>query len=174
MPHVQAIAQLGLLGSQAKKMGHTTMETLPKCESCIFGKQSKNPNPVHHITNDKKEPDGLSLNKLLPGQLVFSDQYISKIKGQEMNALAGRLDIQAYNGGTIFVDAATRYIHLVHQVGFTAQETIKAKLLFEREASEVGVNVLDYHTDNGVYQSAEFLKELYNKGQGICMSGVSA
>ncbi len=33
--------------------------------------------------------------------------------------------------------------------------------------------MIDYHTDNGVYKSHEFLKELHQKGQGIKFSGVS-
>jgi len=39
---------------------------------------------------------------------------------------------------------------------------------------DVGVKVHSYHTDNGIYHSDEFLKELQSKGQGIKMSGVSA
>ena len=41
-------------------------------------------------------------------------------------------------------------------------------------AANIGVWVHVYHTDNGIYHSDEFLKELQAKGQGIKMSGVSA
>jgi len=61
-----------------------------------------------------------------------------------------------------------------HQVALTSYETIAAKCNFERLALEAGVTVTSYHTDNGIYQSNEFLKELHSKGQGIKMSGVSA
>ena len=60
------------------------------------------------------------------------------------------------------------------QVGYTAVETIKSKLRFERMAADIGVRVHAYHMDNGIYRSDEFLKELQAKGQGIKMSGVSA
>ena len=61
-----------------------------------------------------------------------------------------------------------------HQVALTSYETIAAKCNFERLALEAGVTVTSYHTDNGIYRSNEFLKELHSKGQGIKMSGVSA
>jgi hypothetical protein len=48
----------------------------------------------------------------------------------------------------------------------TAEESILAKQAFEREAMSAGVSIIDYHTDNGIYTSQEFLKELHTKGQG--------
>ena len=51
-------------------------------------------------------------------------------------------------------------------------ETIESKLLFEREALSTGIYVQSYCTDNGIYTSKEFLKELDTKNQGIKLSGV--
>ena len=51
-------------------------------------------------------------------------------------------------------------------------ETIESKLLFEREALSTGVHVQPYCTDNGIYTSKEFLKELGTKNQGIKLSGI--
>ncbi len=59
------------------------------------------------------------------------------------------------------------------QVGYTAAETIKSRLRFERAAMIIGVKILSYHNDDEIYHSDEFLKELQAKGQGIKMSGVS-
>jgi len=64
--------------------------------------------------------------------------------------------------------------YLKVQVGCTATETIKSNLRFEYLATDVGMQIHSYHTDNGIYCSEEFLKELQAKGQGIKMSGVSA
>ena len=47
-----------------------------------------------------------------------------------------------------------------------------SKLKFEREAYTARVTVKDYRTDNGIYTSREFAKELESKGQGITHSGV--
>jgi hypothetical protein len=37
-----------------------------------------------------------------------------------------------------------------------------------------GVTIQAYHTDNGVFTSKEFMRELAEKGQGMTLSGVSA
>jgi len=44
---------------------------------------------------------------------------------------------------------------------------------FERSAIYIDVKIHPYQTDNEIYYSDEFLKELLAKGQGIKMSGVS-
>ena len=74
----------------------------------------------------------------------------------------------------MFYDAASKFLCVELQVGYTATETIQSKLRFECQAMDVGVKVSSYHTDNGIYHSKEFLKELQAKGQGVKMSGVSA
>ena len=79
-----------------------------------------------------------------------------------------------FTGGTIFCDAASGFVHVAHQIGRTANETVQATIEFERSASKVGVMVQAYHLDNGTYKSHEFLKEIMSKGQGIKMSSVSA
>jgi hypothetical protein len=79
-----------------------------------------------------------------------------------------------YKGGTVFVDAASSFMSIHHQIGFTAVETIKSKLVFEREAASVGNQVQQYNTDNGVYTSKEFTTQLENQAQTIRLSGVGA
>ena len=79
---------------------------------------------------------------------------------------------QTYCGGTLFCDAASGKIRVVHQVSLNAHETVAAKHTFEREARMVGVEVKAYRTDNGVYTSKEFTNELEQEGQGIKHSGV--
>ena len=66
---------------------------------------------------------------------------------------------------TIFCNAATCYMYIKHQVGFTAHEIVLAKLDFKREASKVGVKVTSYMSDNCVYTSNEFGHALENKEQ---------
>jgi hydrogenase maturation factor HypF (carbamoyltransferase family) len=77
-------------------------------------------------------------------------------------------------GGTIFSDAASSYLHVNRQVGFTADKTIHSKIKFEREAMTNGVSLISYHADNGIYTSKEFMKQLANEEQGMKFSGVSA
>ena len=61
-----------------------------------------------------------------------------------------------------------------NQVSLGAQETIASKLKMEQEALTEGIQVKQYSSDNGVYTSAEFMKELSRKGQGLRLSGVGA
>jgi hypothetical protein len=120
-----------------------------------------------------KGPDGvLKMNQLEPGDLVFSDQHESPLLGHQFSARGNDLTTQKFRGGTIFCDAVSGKLTVIHQAGLTGTETVQAKLRFEREAAEVGVSVRAYCTDNGVYTSKEFGAELASKGQGIKHSGV--
>ena len=72
------------------------------------------------------------------------------------------------------MDAASSYISVHHQIGFTSVETIQSKLAFEREAESVGNSITGYNTDNGVYTANDFARELEKNTQSICLSGVGA
>ena len=80
----------------------------------------------------------------------------------------------SYKECTIFCDAATGYLSIKHQLGFTASETITSLLAFERESAEVGVHIKGYNTDNGVYVAKEIIKKLHNSNQTLRLSGVGA
>jgi hypothetical protein len=77
-----------------------------------------------------------------------------------------------YKGGTIFVDHASGLVHVEHQITFTADETARAKLHFEKMAAEHGVQISAYQADNGVFRAHEFVQQL--KEQKIHFSGVGA
>ena len=153
-----------------RKMGAARL-LAPKCAACQFGKQGRTPIPTHH--SDKDAVGSLTKNKLEPGELVFANQYESRQPGRAFTT-KGMSSSSFFSGGTLFVDAASNYVHVSHQMGSTATETIQSKLKFEREALTCGVTIQAYHTDNGVFTSKEFMRELAEKGQGIKFSGVSA
>ena len=64
---------------------------------------------------------------------------------------------------TVFYDAASKYVCMELQVGYTAVEMIKSKSMFEWMAANIGVQVHAYHMDNGIYCSDKFLKITYTK-----------
>ena len=167
---VQWIGRQGWLGPQGEHMGHGNLQA-PKCAACLYGKQGKTPTSGKHIKKD--ESGALLKGKLEPGQLFFSDQYQSRVPGRAYTIKGGSSSIK-YQGGTLFYDAASGKIFISHQVGLTAEETIQSKIRIEREAMGEGISIQAYHTDNGIYASKEFLKELAQKGQGLKMSGVRA
>jgi len=128
-------------------------------------------------TNTKREPDtefSLKRDVLQPGQLVATDQYACKLRGRLLNSRGSTPEHEKYGGGTIFVDIATGKVSVHHQVSLGASETIQAKINFEREALSAGVLVTEYLSDNGIYTSAEFTRELHKTGQGLRRSGVGA
>jgi len=65
-------------------------------------------------------------------------------------------------------------VFVVPVVNFTAGEAIRAKRAFEREMSSMGVTVVNFHTDNGVFTASEFQDELAKMEQGLSLSGVGA
>ena len=91
---------------------------------------------------------------------MFSDQFVCSEKGRNYGGRGQQQTSNSYVGGTVFVDAASSAIFLYCQLSFTASETIRSKLVFEREEATVGIKVKGYNTDNGVYNSEEFTQEL--------------
>ena len=65
-----------------------------------------------------------------------------------------------YGGGTIFVDHASGFTQVKHQVSLSAGDTIQAKRNFERLLFDHGVIVRKFQADNGVFNSAEFEVEI--------------
>ena len=72
------------------------------------------------------------------------------------------------------MDIATGKMTVKHQVSFGAEETIMSKQAFERECLTAGVAIQAYVSDNRIYTSSEFMKELNQKGQSLKNSGVGA
>ena len=169
MQHIQWLGRKGVLDGHGDKWGSTSVNP-PKCGACLFGKQHRRPTPG---VTQKKHPGGILKKGMLnPGDLVFSDQFESRIEGKVFSYKGATLRAESYRGGTIFCDAASSFISIHHQTTFTADETILSKYKFEREAMGVGVDVKRYVTDNGVYSSRDFVREVHGKGQTIKHSGV--
>ena len=113
-------------------------------------------------------------NDLQPGDCVSIDQYTSKKRGRLAKGYGKTPVNETYAGGTIFVDHASGYIHVEHQVSLHAPDTIIAKRNFERLMYDRGVSVKQYRSDNGVFSSSEFENEIKSENQTITYSGVDA
>jgi hypothetical protein len=168
--HVQWLGRQGLLGPEGVKMGKDAI-TAPKCAACQFGKQGRTPIPGKRVSFS--DSGALTKDQVSPGQRIFVDQYKSRAPGRTFTSKGASSSLK-FVGGTLFYDAASGYISVHHQHGLTAAETIQSKIKFEQEASQCGVSVGQYHTDNGVFNAQEFMKEIAEQGQGIQFSGVSA
>ena len=105
---------------------------------------------------------------------MSADHYISRASGRLYHTKGKSDQSDMFSGGCVFIDHASGYVSIKHQVAINATETVKAKLTFEREAQSQGVVIKGYHTDNGIFNSSEFMEELLKKQQKIRFSGSGA
>ena len=106
----------------------------PKCAACEFGKGHRRPNKVNTTKKNPMNEHELKKDHLLQGQMVSADQYISRSPGRIYHT-KGKSDISdMFSVGCVFIDHASGYVSIKHQVAINATETVKAKLTFDREA----------------------------------------
>jgi len=88
--------------------------------------------------------------------------------------MKGWLTKMRYRVSTIFVDhfSGLSYIHL--QKSTNAEETVEAKIAFERFASKVNVTIKSYQADNGRFAENKFMEAVKEAGQTITFCGVNA
>jgi hypothetical protein len=72
------------------------------------------------------------------------------------------------------VDHASQWIFDSPQHSLNSSDTLREKLLLEREAADVGVVVKAIHTDNGVFNSQLFWSHCNDLHQKLTFSGVGA
>jgi len=110
---------------------------------------------------------------LRAGAAVSVDHFESRLKGRTFSSF-GTATSQTYVGGCIFVDHMSGYIHIGHQLGFSASETIRVKQDFERLCLDHGIMVDRYHADNGVFRANAFVQHIREHNQLIRYCGVNA
>jgi len=173
MKTVQSLLKSGALGHskvihQASKCEH------PKCASCMYGKNSRRPTQTD-VTAPKPERVGsIKHEDLFPGQRVSVDHFVCSQKGRLYSSKGKSAEKDMYSGGCLFVDHASGYIFVEHQISFNAAETLKSKHRFERHCNEMGATILNYQTDNGVFGAAAFVNEINRHGQQVRFAGVGA
>ncbi|KAI2513070.1 hypothetical protein MHU86_1362 [Fragilaria crotonensis] len=152
------------------------LTSFPKCAACQYGKQHRRPIPgttPSSIVKDRAH--ALKTDNLLPGQRVSVDHFICSTRGRLLTS-AGKTKLDdMYTGGCIFVDHASGFIFVEHQVSLNSHETLKAKESFERMCRNTGVTPQEYLADNSkTFTSAEFSRNLSEFQQVIRFAGVGA
>jgi hypothetical protein len=79
-----------------------------------------------------------------------------------------------YRYATVFVDHFSDVTYTFFQKTILADETVQAKISFERWAATYGVQVQRYHADNGRFSENEFIQHIQDSGQSITFCGVNA
>jgi hypothetical protein len=91
----------------------------------------------------------LRKDQLLPGQQVSAGHFLGGPKGR-LYTSKGKTDSgKMYSGRAIFVDHASSFIHVEHQIALTSRETLQSKHKFEALCRYIGVIIQTYHTDSG-------------------------
>ena len=161
---MQSMAKRGLLPKKLAKC------QIPTCTSCLYGKATRRP----WRTKPKAGQQGGKLRTATePGQCISVDQLESTTPGL-IAQVKGWLTKKRYRVATIFVDhySGMSYIHL--QKTTNADETLEAKLAFERYASKFQVQVKSYQADNGRFAENKFMAAIKEAGQTITFCGVNA
>lgn len=141
---------------------------LPTCSACLFSKAEKRPWRQKSVKN--KQPPSKPTR---PGQVISVDQLKSPTPG--LVAQMRGIPMKArYEYATVFVDhySGMSYIHL--QKTQDAEETVEAKIAFERYAATMGVKVLNYHGDNGIFRANLWVQHCAKNDQGLTFAGVGA
>ena len=88
--------------------------------------------------------------------------------------MTGILTTKLYKYVTVFVDQYSRLSYLFLQNTATVEETLTAKQAFELFASSHGVQILNYHADNGVFRANNWIKACQSdpNPQGMTFAGV--
>ena len=105
---------------------------------------------------------------------MSANHYSSRAPGRLYHTKGKSDQYDMFSGGCVFIDHASGYLSIKHQVTINSTETVKAKITFEREAQSQGVLIKGYHTDNWILNSSEFVEELLKKQQKIIFSGAGA
>jgi hypothetical protein len=103
------------------------------------------------------------------GECIAVDQMESTTPGF-IGQLKGTLTTLRYRYATIYSDHTFIYL----QVKLTSEETVKAKVAFEAHAKTYGINVQQYHADNGRFQDTAFKNACKEQGQELSFCGVKA
>ena len=123
--------------------------------------------------NPMKEQE-LKKYHILPVQMVSIDHYISRAPGRLYHTKGKSDQSDMFSGGCVFIDHASGYVIIKHQVDINATENFKEKLTFDREDQSQGVVIKGYHTDNEIFNSSEIMRKRLKNQQNIRFSGDGA
>lgn len=144
------------------------------CAACEISKATRRRPSNYPAYNAPVKEMSLKEGHIQPGLCVSCDHYLSPTPGRSISSSGYSSTRHGYNGGTIFVDHCSGKVFHHPQRTITASDTIRGKLLFEREAADVGVSIKSYHSDNGVFNSEEFKSHCSEQNQKLTFSGVGA
>ena len=148
---------------------------IPLCQSCQLSRAKLRKPKVTKSKAIKEAEGALSRDQYEVGDFVSMDQYVVRTPGRLPTGFGNESDTNRFHGGTIFRDAASKYIHVRNQVSLGAGETVVAKSDFEQWLWETARRKIKrYHSDNGIFTAEQFRDSCEENGQKQSFSGVGA
>ena len=144
-----------------------------RCEICQYAKAHRRTTHGKWTQVNEERDGALKSEHLGPGVRVSVDHFESRILWRTRDSY-GEPSSDQYKGGCIFVDHGTGYLHVEHQLRFSAVETIRAKQSYENMDFEHGVVVQSYLTDSGSFKANAFVQHICEHAQQIKYCGPSA
>ena len=162
---IQHLLHTGVLSHHASTCHlHTTackINPPPCCAACLFGKQTCCPSPGTTTSIICDRAGVLKAENLLAGQQVSVDHFVCSTKGRLFTSRGKTSDTSMYDGGCIFVDHASNFVHIEFQAQLNTHETLRAKQSYEAFCRDHGVIPQSYLSDNGSsFTSSDFHEHL--------------
>jgi hypothetical protein len=142
-----------------------------KCAACLYANASAR-TPSNLPPRQSQKNMTLKTNNLQPGSCISADHYFSPIQGRLPHSFSW--EQTGYTCGSLFVDHASRKIFNFPQYSNTADETIKSAMKLEAMARDEGFKIKEYHSDNGIFSSADFKTHCDHLQTKYTFSGVGA
>ena len=144
------------------------------CAACETSKATRKSPTIRPTSSRPPKEMVLKEGHLDPGDCISCDHFFSPVPGRVIAESGHSSTRHGHSCGTIYVDHATGFIFAQSQKSVAAAETIRGKLLLEKEVADVGIQIKSYHSDNGIFSSKEFMQHCNDLNQTISFSGVGA
>lgn len=155
-----ALAKLGVVPTRLATC------SIPVCSACLYGKASR------RQWRHKASPKVVSLfHPKMPGEVVSVDQLVSRTPGL-IAQMSGFLTKERYFHATVFCDNFSDFTYVHIQKHASAEETLSAKVAFERHCGERGVKVIRYHADNGIFATSLWRQSCESQNQRLSFAAV--
>ena len=144
-----------------------------RCEICEFAKGHRRSKRSITSASNPERDGALKVGHLKPGLQVSVDHFESRLLGRTFDSY-GKASSATNKGGCIFVDHCSGFLHVEHQLGFSAVETVRAKQAFEQLAMHHDVVIESYLTDSGAFKAKVFVNHIRSHEQRMRFCGANA
>ena len=138
------------------------------CPSCLLSWQRQT------SWRTKRKPSSIAKSNVkAPGDMVCIDYIISAQPGL-LPRISGNHTRERISAACVFKDVFSRFTYIHLMTSCDLEQTLNAKVAFEKVAASYGVSIKHYHADNGTFACEGFRNAVAAAGQKITFCGVGA